>query len=164
MKRLLAVVACAALSVCAEWKPVPGHIMTRWAAEVDPARPLPEYPRPQMTRSEWLNLNGLWDYSISSKNAVSRPPAEGQILVPFPLESALSGVKKPLHPDQRLWYRRTFTTPDVGRDNDSSFTSAPWTGMQPCSSTESPPANTKAATHHLASISRTTFRRAVNRK
>jgi hypothetical protein len=112
MKRLLAVAFCTTLSAYAEWKPVPGHIMTRWAAEVDAARPLPEYPRPQMTRSEWLNLNGLWEYSISAKTAATRSPAEGQILVPFPLESALSGVKKPLRPDQRLWYRRTFTTPD----------------------------------------------------
>lgn len=111
MKRLLLVCVWTALSLAADWKPVSGHIMTRWAAEVDPAKPLPEYPRPQMTRAEWLSLNGLWDYSISSKEAAARPAAEGQILVPFPLESALSGVKKPLKVDQQLWYRRTFTVP-----------------------------------------------------
>lgn len=112
MNRCLILGACAVFSLYADWKPVPGHIMTRWANEVDSAKPLPEYPRPQMTRSEWLNLNGLWDYSISEKTAVTLPPAEAQILVPFPIESALSGVKKPLLPNQRLWYRRTFTTPD----------------------------------------------------
>jgi hypothetical protein len=111
MKRLLVIAACAALSLCAEWKPVPGHIMTRWAAQVDPAKPLPEYPRPQMVRSEWLNLNGLWNYSVGSKNTSARPESQGQILVPFPLESALSGVKKPLSPEQQLWYQRTFTLP-----------------------------------------------------
>ncbi len=112
MKRLLALSMCCAVVLCAaEWKPVPGHIMTRWAAKVDPTKPLPEYPRPQMTRTEWLNLNGLWEYSISAKTAETRPQTEGEILVPFPLESALSGVKKPLGPDQRLWYRRTFSAP-----------------------------------------------------
>lgn len=105
----LALAAFAALG--AEWKPAGGHIMTRWASEVDPARTLAEYPRPQMTRAEWLNLNGLWEYSISAKEANARPAAEGQILVPFPLESALSGVKKPLGSNQQLWYRRTFQLP-----------------------------------------------------
>ena len=93
------------------WKPVPGHLMTKWAADVDPACPLPEYPRPQMTRPQWVNLNGLWDYAIVPKGQQSVEHFEGQILVPFAVESTLSGVKRPLLPDQRLWYRRTFTSP-----------------------------------------------------
>jgi Glycosyl hydrolases family 2, sugar binding domain/Glycosyl hydrolases family 2/Glycosyl hydrolases family 2, TIM barrel domain len=93
------------------WKPVPGHIMTKWAAEVDPACPLPEYPRPQMTRPLWVNLNGLWDYAIVPKEQMTVGKFEGQILVPFAVESALSGVKRPLLPSQRLWYRRYFRSP-----------------------------------------------------
>jgi len=95
------------------WKPVGGNIMTRWADDIDPHNVLPEYPRPQMVRSDWLNLNGLWDYAIQARDA-ERPSAfNGRILVPFPPESALSGVKKPLTPDRKLWYRRFFSTPDT---------------------------------------------------
>lgn len=70
--------------------------------------PLPEYPRPQMIRPQWINLNGLWDYAILTKE-VSAPQAfDGKILVPYAVESFLSGVQKPLLPEQKLWYRRTF--------------------------------------------------------
>jgi len=93
----------------AQWKPVEGQLMTRWAKDVSPGNVWPEYPRPQMTRDQWQNLNGLWDYAITPSTADSRPAAwEGQILVPFAIESALSGVKKAVQPDQTLWYRRTF--------------------------------------------------------
>ena len=97
----------------AQWKPVEGQLMTRWAKDVSPGNVWPEYPRPQMTRDQWQNLNGLWDYAITPSTADSRPAAwEGQILVPFAIESALSGVKKAVQPDQTLWYRRTFTAPE----------------------------------------------------
>jgi len=92
------------------WQPVPGHLLTRWTKHVNPDCPLPEYPRPQMVRSEWLNLNGLWDYTILPR-AQNASEFEGKILVPFAVESALSGVKKALMPEQRLWYRRFFQTP-----------------------------------------------------
>jgi len=97
-----------------DWQPVPGRIQTRWAKDVDPDCPWPEYPRPQFARSEWLNLNGLWEYAIRPKDVEYDHPGsyDGQILVPYPLESALSGVGKPLLPDQRLWYRRTFHVPE----------------------------------------------------
>src|SRR5882672_9570246 len=95
------------------WKPVPGHIMTRWAADVNPRDPLPEYPRPQMVRKNWVNLNGLWDYAIQPMDAPRPEKFAGKILVPFPVESALSGVKKPLTKEERLWYRRTFKSPDL---------------------------------------------------
>jgi beta-galactosidase/beta-glucuronidase len=85
--------------------------MTRWAQDVDPACPLPEYPRPQMTRPRWVNLNGLWDYTVTPRDRSAVLGFEGQILVPFAIESALSGVGRALQPGQRLWYRRTFVSP-----------------------------------------------------
>ncbi len=94
------------------WHPAAGPLMTAWAKEVSPANALPEYPRPTFVRTEWRNLNGLWDYAITAKAESRRPDVwTGRILVPFPLESALSGVMKPLAPDQRLWYRRQFSVP-----------------------------------------------------
>ena len=97
----------------AEWKPVAGSLMTAWADKVDPAHPLPEYPRPQLERGEWVNLNGLWDYAITEKDASAPEHFDGQILVPYPVESALSGVRKPLKSTDRLWYRRHFAAPDL---------------------------------------------------
>jgi hypothetical protein len=100
------------LSFGAEWKPAAGPLMTKWAQTVRPDDVRGEYPRPQMVRSEWLNLNGLWDYAIRPKDANQPRTFDGRILVPFPIESALSGVMKPVGPDNRLWYRRTFTVPE----------------------------------------------------
>ena len=95
------------------WQPVPGQIMTRWSADVNPRSPLPDYPRPQMVRKDWVNLNGLWDYVIQPMDESRPEKFAGKILVPFPVESALSGVKQPLTNEQRLWYRRTFTSPKL---------------------------------------------------
>jgi hypothetical protein len=110
--RIKAMLSCAllfAMTTQQEWKPVEGNIMTRWAADVRAGSPLPEYPRPTLVRTKWLSLNGLWDYEITSSSSSVMPKVDqGKILVPFPIESALSGVKKPLKPDQLLWYRRTF--------------------------------------------------------
>ena len=100
-----------------EWKMQPAQIQTRWAASVSPTKALPEYPRPQMVRSGWKNLNGLWQYAITAKEAAVPTSYEGSILVPYPLESALSGVQKPLPPDQLLWYERTFVKPDGKKDD-----------------------------------------------
>jgi galactose mutarotase-like enzyme len=99
----------------ASWHAVPGNLMTPWAAQVDPAHPWPEYPRPQLVRPQWQNLNGLWNYALTEKNAPPPGRYRGQILVPYPLESALSGVKTPLRPDQTLWYQRPFTPPPLRR-------------------------------------------------
>ncbi|MRR31291.1 hypothetical protein EG834_13440, partial [bacterium] len=88
--------------------------MTRWAKDVMPDNAWPEYPRPHMTRPDWLNLNGLWDYEITSRNAKCPDFASREkILVPYPIESALSGVKHSLRTEDRLWYSRTFSIPDV---------------------------------------------------
>jgi len=91
-----------------DWAPVGDKIMTRWADQVGPERAWPEYPRPQMKRQRWQNLNGLWDYSILAREASQPQTYDGQILVPFAVESALSGVGKTVGPDQCLWYHRSF--------------------------------------------------------
>ncbi|MBN2152250.1 MAG: glycoside hydrolase family 2 [Candidatus Lokiarchaeota archaeon] len=87
-------------------------LMTRWAADVDPANVLPEYPRPQMAREDWLNLNGVWQFAIVGY----APPIHYQynILVPFPMESAISGI---MSHSERVWYRRTFTVPAAWAGN-----------------------------------------------
>lgn len=94
-----------------EWTPAGDRIRTRWAEEVSPANVHKEYPRPQMVRPEWKSLNGLWEYSITGK-ADPKPEAfEGRILVPFPVESSLSGVGRKLKADDALWYKTTFKVP-----------------------------------------------------
>lgn len=91
-----------------EWKYVEGKIVTPWAEKVNVANVHPEYPRPQMVRQNWVNINGLWNYSIVPKSASEARPAsfDGQILVPFAVESALSGVGKTVGKDSVLWYQR----------------------------------------------------------
>ena len=84
------------------------QIQTRWTSSVSPTDVLPEYPRPQLVRSQWQNLNGLWSYAITEQSVVVPSSYDGSILVPFPIESALSGVQRPLLPSQLLWYRRSF--------------------------------------------------------
>ncbi|TDQ11817.1 glycoside hydrolase family 2 protein [Pedobacter metabolipauper] len=97
-----------------EWKPVPGKIATPWAEKLDPAKPLPEYPRPQLVRSNnWKNLNGLWDYAITAKDAAQPKSFDGKILVPFAVESSLSGVGKTVDKDNLLWYKTIFTLPST---------------------------------------------------
>jgi len=107
--------ACVCLLTCSampgQWKPAEGPLATRWAKDVSPDNVHAEYPRPQMVRQDWLNLNGLWEYAIQAKDEPNPSNFDGQILVPFPVESALSGVAKPVGPENRLWYRRTFQIP-----------------------------------------------------
>ncbi len=87
---------------------------TPWTAQVDPAAPWPEYPRPQLQREAWVNLNGSWDYAIRAREVAATPATfDGKILVPFPIESDLSGVKRRVAAGERVWYRRTFTAPDL---------------------------------------------------
>lgn len=101
-------------SVAAQnWKPANNPLFTRWAKDVSPDNVWPEYPRPTMVRSDWTNLNGLWDYAIVPRESGKPDAWDGKILVPFAVESALSGVRKPVSPEQRLWYRRTFASPGL---------------------------------------------------
>jgi hypothetical protein len=98
---------CSEVTEAQDWKMQPLQIQTRWAALVSPTNALPEYPRPQLVRARWRNLNGWWRYAITAKDTSMPSEYQGNILVPYPLESALSGVQKPLRPDQVLWYQRT---------------------------------------------------------
>lgn len=102
----------------AAWKPVEGKIVTPWAAQVSAANPLPEYPRPQLTRDSWMSLNGLWDYAIRAKAEGTPKAFEGKILVPFAVESALSGVGKTVGKEKRLWYKRTFSIPETFKNKN----------------------------------------------
>ena len=96
-----------------EWKPVPGNIMTRWATYVNPENVWKEYPRPQMVRKEWLSLNGLWDFEIVlGRNNIPSQRYTRKILVPFCVESALSGIKEIVRGTHEMMYRRYFSIPE----------------------------------------------------
>ncbi len=99
----------------AGWKIAGNKITTQWSANVNPLNPLPEYPRPQMVRDNWKSLNGLWDYSITTSAEQMPNSFQGKILVPFAVESALSGIGKNVGPDNILWYRTKFTLPSTFR-------------------------------------------------
>jgi hypothetical protein len=105
----LAVLTSAHAGEPAIWHPAKAPLMTRWAEEVGPANALPEYPRPQLVRADWLNLNGLWDYAITPASDEKPAPFAGRILVPFPVESALSGVMTNFNEHSKLWYHRSFS-------------------------------------------------------
>lgn len=93
------------------WKSVPGKIQTPWAEKIDVSNPHPQYPRPQLVRADWKSLNGLWNYAIRPK-AESKPKSyEGRILVPFAVESSLSGVGRNVGKDSVLWYHTRFSVP-----------------------------------------------------
>ena len=111
-KTLLALIMAVAVTsaYAQQWAPVGDNIKTSWAEQIDPSNPLPEYPRPQMVRSDWMNLNGLWDYAITDASAESFV-SEGKILVPFAVESSLSGVGRKITKENALWYEKTFTLP-----------------------------------------------------
>lgn len=114
MKKLWMVLAlwgALAAQLHAQWKPVEGRIRTQWSEQVNPDNVLPEYPRPIMERTEWKNLNGLWDYAIIEKGKHTPSVFDGKILVPFAVESSLSGVGKTVGAEKELVYRRSFDVP-----------------------------------------------------
>ncbi|MBP7340296.1 glycoside hydrolase family 2 protein [Niveispirillum sp.] len=88
-----------------------GPITTKWGREVTAENAWRSYPRPQLVRPQWQNLNGIWDYAITPANVAQPARMDGRILVPFAVESKLSGVARKVLPDDRLWYRRDFTVP-----------------------------------------------------
>ena len=95
----------------AQWKPAGDKIRTFWAEKVDVNNVLPEYPRPIMERSDWQNLNGLWNYAVLPLGQSAPTTFDGKILVPFAIESSLSGVGKTLGMEKELWYQRAFNIP-----------------------------------------------------
>lgn len=113
MKKLsfLILLCLVLLQTYAQWSPAGDKIKTSWAERIDVNNVLPEYPRPIMQREEWMNLNGLWDYSILKAGLAEPTQFDGQILVPFPVESSLSGVMKTVGGDNEVWYKRTFEVP-----------------------------------------------------
>ena len=119
---LLALTACGGQTETYVWTPAGDHIRTEWAETIDPSAVLQEYPRPQMVRGEWQNLNGLWDYAIISSDSDPQGTAclteasQGKILVPFCVESSLSGVGRFPSPDSLLLYRTEFKLPKWNSD------------------------------------------------
>ena len=105
MKKMVVALGAVLFAAAVQAEPM----MTEWGAQVTPANAWRGYPRPQMVRANWTNLNGEWDYAVTSvTNTPGRPEKwDGKILVPFPIESALSGVGRLLEPDEFLWYTRT---------------------------------------------------------
>lgn len=99
-----------------------------WYDKVDTACPLPEYPRPQLVRENWLNLNGKFDYAILPAAQKWAENFDGEILVPFAVESLLSGVEKPLSPSDRLWYWKRFSVPTamLGKNILLHFDAVDW--------------------------------------
>ncbi|MFF9090938.1 PA14 domain-containing protein [Streptomyces sp. NPDC014991] len=121
-------------AIGAFWSSGPNHstyeLRTPWADEVTPGNAHPEYPRPQLTRDTWRNLNGTWQFAAAAPG--EQPPVGRQlgerILVPYPVESQLSGIER--HED-RMWYRRTFTVPadwriGSGRHLQLNFGAVDW--------------------------------------
>lgn len=111
MKRTLFLVVSAFVVQFAfsqDWRPAGDKIKTTWGENLDPQEVWQEYPRPQFQRADWMNLNGLWEYAILPKSEPAPEKYQGNILVPFCVESALSGVGKAFTPNDRLWYKTIF--------------------------------------------------------
>ena len=120
MKKAVLVWCALALTVCAQaqWKPAGDKIKTKWAEQINPQNVLPEYPRPQLERTDWVNLNGEWEYAIKPKGEVEPNSFDGNILVPFAVESSLSGVQKEVGENNELWYKRSFAVPANWKNKD----------------------------------------------
>lgn len=110
----------AAQSVVYAWQPQGDKIKTRWAKDVTPENVWASYPRPQLQREAWVNLNGLWSYEVTDQQTDKKNVkySEGEILVPFSIESSLSGVQRTFLPTDKLWYKREFTIPSNWKRQD----------------------------------------------
>jgi len=93
------------------WTPKPSPMTTPWTNQVSVDNPLPDYPRPQLARPDWANLNGIWNFAVTSASAGQPATFPEQIRVPFAAESALSGIQRKITQNDKLWYQRTFTVP-----------------------------------------------------
>lgn len=112
----------------AAWSPKPSPMTTPWTNQVPVDNPLPEYPRPQLTRPDWANLNGIWDFAVTGRDAAQPATFTEQIRVPFVAESALSGIQRKITQNDKLWYKRTFTVPSTwnGRRVQLNFGASDW--------------------------------------
>ena len=90
------------------WAPAGTRLKTKWGKNLNPEKVWQEYPRPQLVRNEWLNLNGMWSYSIRNAEGIKPEKHDGKILVPFSIESSLSGVMKTFTDTDILWYEKEF--------------------------------------------------------
>ncbi|MCD8267601.1 MAG: beta-galactosidase [Parabacteroides sp.] len=120
MKKTLLACCALAFTLCAQaqWKPAGDKIKTQWAEQINPTNVLPEYPRPQLERADWVNLNGEWEYAIKPKGEAEPASFDGNILIPFAVESSLSGVQKEVGEKNELWYKRTFNVPANWKNKD----------------------------------------------
>ena len=104
---LVAAVIFSAAEAAERWKPIPAPIRTQWYETINSdSCPLPEYPRPQLERNNWTNLNGIWEFALAKRDDPMPTRFRYRIMVPFPVESALSGVGKSITADQAMWYHR----------------------------------------------------------
>ncbi|WP_330443856.1 glycoside hydrolase family 2 protein [Flavobacterium sp. C4GT6] len=119
-KYIIAIITLVATHVvnAQQWQPQGNKIKTTWAEQVDPNKALPEYPRPIMEREKWKNLNGLWDYAIQPVGKTAPSKYDGKILVPFAVESSLSGVMKEVGSANELWYETTFSVDSNWKSKD----------------------------------------------
>ena len=115
----------------AAFAPKTPPLTTPWTSQVSTVNPLPEYPRPQLTRPDWQSLNGIWQFAGASN--LNTPPVNTALgeeaLVPYPIESALSGI---MRHENYMYYRRTFTVRRAGAAGTYSSTSGLWTGSPRC--------------------------------
>ncbi|MEZ4999013.1 MAG: glycoside hydrolase family 2 TIM barrel-domain containing protein [Bacteroidales bacterium] len=109
------------------WQPADNPLITEWGEKIDPSAPWPEYPRPAMARDEWMSLNGMWDYALCPRDE-ERPEPQGKILVPYPVESALSGVKAVMTDSLAIWYSREFVIPKQWKEKQViiNFEASDW--------------------------------------
>lgn len=117
MRILFFIALLTSAKMTAQWQPAGDKIKSKWATTVSPEKVWSEYPRPQMVRAEWINLNGLWKYAIRPKEGGMPEQWDGEILVPFAVESSLSGVMQTVGPEQVLWYHTAFEVPESWSDD-----------------------------------------------
>ena len=114
--------------IAAAYQPAGDRIMTTWGENINPRQVWQQYPRPIMERGQWESLNGLWNYAITDAAAPAPREYQGEILVPFCAESALSGVGKEVGKDNVLWYTRNFSIPSdwKGKEIMLNFEAVDW--------------------------------------